>query len=142
MPKVVYTEAKGLVQEAGSGVSLETLPFGSIQTVSTVANNTGSLPGVYEFTNTGGVSTLKMPLASACPGGLYIFRNGTGVARANVLTGSGEAAGTKVFTNAIDSQIGSSLALNNIAGSSVALLSTGVSFLVLAASGSVTVSGI
>ena len=56
MPKVVYTEAKGLVQEAGSGVSLETLPFGSIQTVSTVANNTGSLPGVYEFTNTGAPS--------------------------------------------------------------------------------------
>ena len=141
MPKVVYTAARGLVQEAGSGLQLQTLPFSPVQTISTLANNTGSLPGVYEFTNTSDVSTLKMPLASQCPGGLYVFRNGTGVASANILTGSGEAAGTKVFTNAVDSQIGSSLALNNIAGSSVALLSTGVSFLVLAASGSVTVSG-
>jgi hypothetical protein len=141
MPKVNYTAVKGLVQEAGAGVQLETLPFSPIQTISTVANNTGSLPGVYEFTNTGAVSTLRMPLASSCPGGLFVFKNGTGVAQANVLTGSGEAAGTKVFTNGIDSQIGSSLVLNNIAGSSVALLSTGVSYLILASSGSVTVSG-
>ena len=141
MPKVTYDSARGLIQEAGAGVQLETLPYSSLQTVSTVENNTGSLPGVYNFTNTGGVTTLQMPLASAYPGGIYIFKNGDGVARANILTGSGETAGTKVFTNADYSKIGSSLALNNIAGSSVALISTGVSFLVLASSGSVTVGG-
>lgn len=139
MPKVKYSASQGLVQETGSGVQLETLPYSPIQTISTVANNTGSLPGVYNFTNTTGITTLQMPLASAYPGGIYIFKNGAGVARSNVLTGSGEAAGTKVFTNAVDSQIGSSLTLNNIAGSSVALISTGVSFLVLASSGSVSV---
>lgn len=139
MPKVKYSASQGLVQETGSGVQLETLPYSPIQTISTVANNTGSLPGVYNFTNTTGTTTLQMPLASAYPGGIYIFKNGAGVARSNVLTGSGEAAGTKVFTNAVDSQIGSSLTLNNIAGSSVALISTGVSFLVLASSGSVSV---
>ena len=142
MPKVTYDASRGLIQEAGSGVQLETLPYSPVQTISTTANNTGSLPGVYEFTNTGGVSTLQMPLASAYPGGVYVFKNGTGVARNNVITGSGEAGGTKVFTNAVDSQIGSSLQLNNIAGSSVAVISTGVSFLVLASSGSVTVSGV
>lgn len=139
MPKVKYTAAQGLVQETGRGVQLETLPYSPVQTISTVANNTGSLPGVYEFTNTSGVSTLQMPLASSYPGGVYIFRNGTGVTRANILTGSGEAAGTKVFTNGVDAQIGSKITLNNVAGSSVALVSTGVSFLVLANSGSLTV---
>ena len=139
MPKVRYTAAQGLVQETGSGVQLETLPYSPIQTIATRANNTGSLPGVYEFTNTGGVSTLRMPLASSYPGGVYVFKNGTGVAQSNILTGSGEAAGTKVFTNQIDGQIGSRVTLNNLAGSSVAMISTGVSFLLLANSGSITV---
>ena len=137
MPKVVYTPARGLVQEGGSGFATSTFPFApSVTAITTVANNTGSLPGVYTVA-AGGVATVKMPLASAYPGGLFIFRNGD--ARANILTGSGEAAGTTVFTDGTSR--GSRLTLAGVTGNSVALASDGVSYLVLSNSGSLTFAG-
>ena len=147
MPKVKYTAAQGLTQETGRGVQLETLPYSPAQTISTIANNTGSLPGVYVFTNTGAVSTLAMPLASSYPGGVYVFKNGTDVARANVLTGSQEATTVRVFSgpaNAAGAYAqfgrGASLALAAAAGASVTLVSDGTNFCVMASSGSYTIS--
>jgi hypothetical protein len=138
MPKVVYTPARGLVQEGGSGFETSTFPFApSVTVITTVANNTGSLPGVYTVT-AGGVATVKMPLASAYPGGLFIFRNGDN-GNANILTGSGEAAGTTVFTDGTSK--GSRLTLSAVVGSSVALASDGVNYLVMSNSGSLTFAG-
>jgi hypothetical protein len=57
------------------------------------------------------------------------------------LTGSGEAAGTRVFSNAVDAQNGSKITLSAAVGSSVAVVSTGVNYLILASSGSLTVDG-
>lgn len=137
MPKVVYTPARGLVQEGGSGFETSTFPFApSVTAITTVANNTGSLPGVYTI-EAGGVATVKMPLASDYPGGLFIFR--TVDANANILTGSGEAAGTTVFTDGTSK--GSRLTLSAVAGSSVALASDGVNYLVMSNSGSLTFAG-
>jgi len=140
MPKVVYTAAKGLVQEAGSGVSLESSPFSPVQ--AKTATFTIGTPGVYTLT-AGAIMTGTMPLASEFPGGVFVFRNGD--AFANVLTGSAETAGVKVFKGVITgSEVqseGSKLALKAVAGASVALLSDGKNYLVMAGSGSLTFSG-
>lgn len=145
MPKVVYTSAKGLVQETGSGISFDVLPYTSATTtITTTANNTGSLPGVYVIT-AGGVATVKMPTAASYPGGMFIFRNGD--TNANVLTGSGEVAGTKVFagvpgTSSLTlSTVGSQLTIPGVTGCSVTLISDGVNYQILAASGSYTIAG-
>ncbi len=137
MPKVTYTSSKGLIQEAGSGITFDNSPVLASPTVFTAAaNNTGSLPGLYTISSTG-AATVKMPLASAVPGGMFVFRSTT--AQAHILTGSGETGGTKVFSSATTN--GSSLALNNVVGSSVVLVSDGRSFLVSAISGTITISG-
>jgi hypothetical protein len=147
MPKVVYNSAQGLVQQAGSGIELNTtslsfsaLPFTPVQ--AQTATFTVSAPGVYTLT-AGAIMTGTMPLASAFPGGVFVFRNGD--AFANVVTGSAETAGTKVFKapvtgSGIQDQ-GSKLALSNIIGASVSLISDGKSYCVLAQSGSLTFSG-
>jgi len=141
MPKVTYDAARGLIQESGSGIQFETMPFSPVQALSTASNGgdaTVSAPGVYLF-NAGGAATGSMPLASAYPGSMFIIRAGS--AHAYSLTGSAEAVGTKVFTDAADGKIGSKLTLNNILGSSVALVSDGKSYLIMASSGSLTVGG-
>jgi len=146
MPKVKYTATQGLVQETGRGVQLETLPFSPVQTITGTANLTGSLPGVYVF-STDAVATFAMPLAASYPGGVYVFKNATGVARANVLTGSQEATTVRVFAGPANNAgayaqfgRGASLALDNTAGASVTLVSDGSSFCVMASSGSYTIS--
>ena len=141
MPKVVYDAARGLIQEAGSGIQFESTPFTPVQSLSTGSsggNATISGPGVYLF-NAGGAATGSMPLASAYPGAMFIVRAGS--SHAYSLTGSAEAQGVKVFTDAADGKIGSKLTLDNILGSSVALVSDGKSYLIMASSGSLTVAG-
>jgi len=142
MPKVTYTTGKGLIQEAGSGVQFSTFPYTTTTTtITSAANNTGSLPGLYVVT-AGAVATVELPRASTYPGGMFIFRNGD--ANANILTGSGEAAGTKVFvlgnTAAGSVKNGGSLTLQGVAGASVALVSDGVNYIVMPGSGSVTIA--
>ena len=78
-----------------------------------------------------------MPLASSCPGSVFTFRSLT--AQANALTCSQEANGTKAFTDGTSN--GSKVAVANVIGSSVSLLSDGKSFLVIGNSGSLTFSG-
>ena len=141
MPKVSYNSSKGLVQEAGSGINFSSdsivfssLPTSAAQTVSTSATIT--TPGVYTLTASEGVLTAIMPLASAVPGGQFVFRSTS--PSAHVLTGSQEAQGTKVFAGqpgiftAIGGQ-GSRLTLPGVEGSSIALISDGKSFLLMAA---------
>jgi hypothetical protein len=141
MPKVIYTPAKGLVQQPGAGIQLQTTPYVTVQTQN-VSSGTITQPGVYTISSSiaaGPLSTI-MPLASAVPGGVFVFRNLS--ADANFLTGSAEAAGTKVFRSNADAGLtrGSKLALTTGIGNSVTLVSDGVNFCVLANSGALSFS--
>lgn len=151
MPKVTYTAAQGLVQSAGSGISftvgssglsLDSLPFSPVQANS--ANVTIAQPGVYTLSSSNGTPvTGTMPRASAVPGGLFVFRNLS--ADTNLITGSAELGGTRVFKSVITGSetqtVGSKLQLAATIGNSVALLSDGKNFLILNSSGTLTFSG-
>lgn len=141
MPKVVYTEAKGLVQQAGSGFQTDDMPYTTVQ-AKTAAFTIGQ-PGVYTVT-AGAAVAVTMPAASTFPGGLFTVRNGD--AFQNFLTASAsEINGTKVFkapitasinnTNSVQDQ-GWKLTLSPTVGSGVTLYCDGKNFLVLASSGS------
>lgn len=141
MPKVVYTSGKGLVQQAGSGITLESTPISTVQ--AKTAASTITVPGVYTVSGTAALS-MTMPAAADVPGGLFVFRSLSTFA--HFLTGSAEAEGTQVFKgiqsgSLVGQSQGSKLALAPIVGSSVALISDGKSFLVTAGSGSLAFSG-
>ena len=145
MPKVTISDSKGLVQSSGSGVEIgSTVSMTSLPTTpvsaKTVAETIVS-PGAYTLSGAGAL-TMVMPLASSVPGGTFVFR--TASAHAHILTGSQEANGTTVFAGmpgAVPAERGSKLTLSVVSGTSVALISDGLSFLVMAASGSHAVSG-
>jgi len=142
MPKIVYTAAQGLVQQAGSGVSFENLPF-TPSVTALVTAQTASLPGIYTISGTA-ASNVTLPPAATYPGGVFVFRSlspyphfitGSEVAPNRVFTlGAASATGTGGIT-------GSRITLNNIVGSSVMLTSDGVNYLITSASGSLTVAG-
>jgi len=151
MPKVTINDSQGLVQSSGSGVefnssvsisspvSMTSLPTTTVS-AKTVAETIVS-PGAYTLSGAGAL-TMIMPLASSVPGGTFVFR--TASAHAHILTGSQEANGTKVFAGqagATPDTQGSRLTLSAVQGSSVALISDGASFLLMAASGSHTING-
>ena len=143
MPKVTVTDAKGLVQSKGSGIQLQSTPYATVQTQNTSSGSI-SAPGVYTISSSIAAGPLEtgMPLASAFPGGVFVFRNLS--ADANFLTGSAEASGTKVFkSTTADSGAtqGSKLALAAGIGNSVTLISDGKNYCVLANSGSLSFSG-
>ena len=144
MPKLVYTPAKGLVQESGSGVDLQTdtlslgaLPFTPTQAITTSATVTA--PGAYTIAGT--TTPVVMPLASAHPGGTFVFRSAS--SSAHFLTGSAEAAGTPVFAGmpgAIPAGVGSKLTFGAVTGTSVVLVSDGRRFCITAGSGSISLT--
>lgn len=145
MPKVTINDSQGLVQSAGSGlqinssVSLSSLPTTSIS-AQTSAGTLGA-PGVYTLSGSSAL-TWVMPLASSVPGGTFVLRSAS--AQAHILTGSQESSGKKVFagmSGATPANEGSALTLDSVEGSSVALVSDGNKFLVMAASGSCVISG-
>ena len=145
MPKVTYDAARGLIQEGGSGIQFESNPFSPVQNVTgnqNAADVAIGAPGVYRFASAFAHSA-SLPLASAYPGGMYVFR--AGGAYAFALTGSAEAEGTKVFVlgnlTAASARNGSKLALQGVAGASVAVMSDGVNYIVMPGSGSIAFSG-
>ena len=141
MPKVVYTETNGLYQATGTGIQLETTPFTPIQTITDTA--TVDAPGVYLLNKSGGDIRINMPTAASVPGGVFVFRQANASPRQHFLTGSQEASGTKVFAGllgAIPANRGGKLTFPALQNSSVTLISDGVSFCVMAASGSMTLS--
>lgn len=73
-----------------------------------------------------GVQTVVMPLASSCPGALFIFRAGS--ASAHVVTSSQETPGSTVFVSG--STVGAKVTFAASVGTSVILRSTGVHFVV------------
>jgi hypothetical protein len=152
MPKITYTPSKGLVQEAGTGVSLQSdsvvfqaaslsftsLPFSPVQAISTAA--TVTTPGVYTIAG-GSPTAVVMPTAASFPGATFVFRAAS--AQAHFLTGSAETVGSPAFTKTAGASgvaVGSKLTLPAVAGSSVVLVSDGNKYIVSAASGSFTLS--
>jgi hypothetical protein len=151
MPKVTINDSQGLVQSSGSGVefnssvsinspvSMTSLPTTAVS--AKTAAETLVSPGAYTVSGSSAL-TMIMPQASSVPGGTFVFR--TASAHAHILTGSQESSGTKVFAGmpgATPDAQGSKLTLSAVQGSSVALISDGASFLLMAASGSHTISG-
>lgn len=146
MPKVTINDSQGLVQTSGSGLEINTsVAFTTAPTVavnSQTAAGTLTSPGVYTLSGSTAL-TWVMPLASSVPGGTFVFRSTS--AHAHILTGSQEVVGTKVFAGqagATPDTQGSRLTLASTQGSSVALISDGASFLLMAASGSCTITGL
>ena len=137
MAKITITNSQGLNQiKSGNGVVMQHTPTVS-SAVGLVTTNSASFPGVYTLSGSGAAAEVAMPAAADHLGGVFIFRSLS--PHAHVLTGSAEAGGTRVFTNGTTA--GSKLALNNIIGSSVTLVSDDVNFCVLGNSGSLTLSG-
>lgn len=143
MPKVVINDSQGLVQSAGSGLVIDSVlsksPIFSVSQQTAAATLTSA--GVYTLSGSTAL-TWVMPLASSVPGGTFVFR--TASAQAHVLTGSQEANTVKVFAGmpgATPDGMGSRLTFPAVEGSSVALISNGASFMIMAASGSVTLAG-
>ena len=144
MPKLTYTAAKGLVQEAGSGISFESTPFSPAQVVTNDATIT--TPGVYVLSSSDGTgaNAFTLPSVSAYPGANFVFRLGSN--DASYLTGSG-ADQAPVFTGrqlaapgTMTAKVGSKLAFTGISGQSVILVSDGLRYCVVGGSGSFTLS--
>lgn len=119
-----------------------TISQSPITTVSAkTASATLTAPGVFTLSGSGAALTMVLPLASAVPGGLFVFR--TLSAHAHVLTSSQETGGSTVFAGlpgATPANNGAACTLPAVVGSSVALISDGRNFLVTAASGSCVIS--
>lgn len=145
MPKVIYTESQGLYQAAGTGIqfttdelSLTALPTTPVQAITAASAVTS--PGVYTVSGSA-IVEVTMPDPSSVPGGVFVFRAAS--AHAHDLTGSAAVAGVNIFAGmagATPANNGQNLALENVVGSSVSLISDGLSFCVLAASGTVVIS--
>ena len=150
MPKIVYSPAKGLVQEAGTGVvfqgesiSFAATPFTPVQSVS--ATGAVTAPGVYEVTSsTGGAKTITLPSVTAFPGANFVFR--TTSVDAHILTGS-SADQKAVFTGLTQlaagtaaAKLGSKLTFAAVAGTSVVLVSDGSQYCITGGSGSFVLS--
>ena len=143
MPKLTYTAAKGLVQEAGAGVSLQTdsvsltsLPFSPVQAITAAATVTS--PGVYTISGSA-VLSVVMPTAATFPGSTFVFRCAS--AHAHILTGSAETVGFPAFAVSNSASQGSKLTLTSArVGASVFLVCDGNKFIVSANTGSITIA--
>lgn len=93
--------------------------------------------GVCTLSGSGAVLGAIAPLASSCPGAMFIVRSVD--ARAHTITGSLESQGRRVFTNG--TTLGSKLTFDGTVGTSIKIMSDGLSWLVTSGSGSVTFSG-
>lgn len=110
------------------------MPVTNLTTATTIS---AKQAGSFTFGNGSSAVTYVMPLASSCPGSTFIFRSTT--AYANALTCSQEANGTLAFTDG--ESRGSKVAVENVVGSSLALISDGKNFLLIGRSGSLAISG-
>jgi len=146
MPKVTYNSAKGLVQEAGSGISLtsdaivfSSFPTSTVQAIAASAAVTA--PGVYTLSGSAGAIGATLPVPSAVPGGMFVFRSTS--AASHFLTGSAASAGVNIFAGmagATPSNVGQKLVFPAAIGSSVTLVSDGLSYCFSAASGTMTIT--
>ena len=144
MPGVKIDDSVGLLVQGDGGLTVNSTvsfnsttspvftatPVTSIQAKTAAATITS--PGVYTVSGSA-ILGMKMPLASAVPGGVFTFRNLS--VHAHFLTASdSETNGYKVFTDGVSS--GWKLALGALVNNSVTVASDGRNFCVLGASGS------
>ena len=151
MPKIVYSPAKGLVQEAGTGVvfqgesiSFAATPFTPVQTI-TGDSVVVTSPGVYAISSSGGGGeTITLPSVTAFPGANFVFRCAT--ADAHILTGSSAdqkavfTGLTQVAAGTAAAKVGSKLSFAAVLGTSVVLVSDGTQYCITGGSGSFTLS--
>lgn len=116
-----------------SSISTVNLPISSVQAL--VASASVTLPGVYTLDNPTPAGYL-LPNPANVPGGVYVFRSLS--SQAHFLTSSSANRG-KFITNGAAN--GSKATISPVAGSSISLISDGLSFCAIANSGSVTFSG-
>ncbi len=104
-------------------------------TVSASTALTADQAGSHILSSSSALS-VPMPVASEVPGSRWVFRCGSAHAHA-LISGSSETT-IRPFTDGTDN--GGQLALENVVGSSVVLMSDGANWLVLGRSGSLTIS--
>jgi hypothetical protein len=144
MPKLTYDSTRGLIQEAGSGVTLNadvitfsTLPSSAVQEVTATSAVTSG--GVYTMSSSAAL-TLTVPPPSALPGATLIFRSVS--AHAHKITGSADA-GPNIFAGhpgATPANSGQRITFPATVGTSVSLISDGLSYCVSATSGTLTIT--
>jgi len=144
MPKVVYNAAQGLVQQAGSGVELNTnslsfsaLPFSPVQAITTTGTSIAA-PGVYTVSGASALTT-TMPTPASIPGGMVIVRAVSN--KAHILTGSADVAGVNIFRSSpmtTPNVTGQKFTFAATVGETVTLVSDGLAFCIAAGSGSIS----
>jgi len=144
MPKLTYDSTRGLIQETGSGITLNadvitfsTLPSSAVQAVT--ADSAITSGGVYTIASSGAL-TITVPPPSSLPGATLIFRSLS--AHTHKITGSA-AAGPNIFAGhpgAIPANSGQRITFPATVGTSVSLISDGLSYCVAATSGTLTIT--
>ena len=144
MPKLTYDPTRGLVQESGSGVTLNadaitfsTLPSSAVQAVTSTSAVTSG--GVYTLSSSAAL-TVSVPPPSSLPGATLIFRSAS--THAHKITGSA-AAGPNIFAGNPSQSPGNSgqrITFPTILGTSVSLISDGLSYCITATSGTMTIT--
>lgn len=152
MVKVVIG-GSGIVESGGSGFDIAggpgskgVSPFQlNVKAVTAATTLTDGDAGVLTVSASDGANgtglTVTMPAVSTVPGAMFIIRSLS--PDAHTITGSADdasggpgASGGEIFTDG--TLIGQSIATEALAGTSVSLVSDGVSWLVLSSSGSLT----
>jgi hypothetical protein len=144
MPKLTYDSTRGLIQETGSGIALNadvitfsTLPSSAVQAV--IADSAITSGGVYTMSSSA-VLTLAVPPPSSLPGATLVFRSLS--EHAHKITGSA-AAGPNIFAGhpgATPANSGQRITFPTTVGTSVSLISDGLSYCVIATSGTLTIT--
>lgn len=144
MPKLTYDPTRGLIQEIGSGVTLNadvitfsTLPSSTVQAVTSTSAVTSG--GVYTLSSSAAL-TVSVPPPSSLPGATLIFRSAS--THAHKITGSTDA-GPNIFAGhpgATPSNSGQRITFPTVLGTSVTLISDGLSYCVSATSGTLTIT--
>ena len=116
-----------------SSISAVNLPTSPVQAL--IASASVSSPGIYTLNNATPAGYL-LPNPASVPGGVYVFRSLS--SQAHFLTASSANRG-KFITNGTAN--GSKVTIGAVVGSSISLISDGLSFCTIANSGSVAFSG-
>jgi len=140
---------RGVITSAGSGLKIAADvnnsgfgPYALSAVTHTALSNTLTAKNAginFLAASAGEGVTIIMPTAASVPGAFYTLKN-TSAGQSHTITGSQETDGTLVFTDGTDNGSRISMA-SALVGTSVALVSDGTSFLVLAISGSTTIAG-
>lgn len=139
MSRTVINDVGTVDFAGGSGLTVETTATFTGATISSVqalvASASVTLPGVYTLDNPTPAGYL-LPNPANVPGGVYVFRSLS--SQAHFLTSSSANRG-KFITDG--TAAGSKVTIGAVVGSSISLISDGLSFCAIANSGSVAFSG-